>query len=65
MGPLSNTCSLLSYYFLELKQKHTTLCLAPTTYTATSNNLSIKSNGVVFVGELVSNKVVHLFDTNT
>lgn len=37
----------------------------PDTYTATGENLSKEGNIVIFVGELVSYKVVHLLDANT
>lgn len=36
----------------------------PGTYTGTSQNLSKKRNGVVFVSELVSYQVIHLWDTD-
>lgn len=39
--------------------------LGPCTYAATGDNLGKKRNCVVFSGELVPYKVIHLQDTNT
>lgn len=47
------------------KQSRLWQCSGCPTYTATGQNLSIKRDCVVFICELVSYKVIHLWYTNT